>query len=109
MIRLQSPAPVTDPTLGIPVQVNRQGTPRHRLVTLGDLTQGFQSGAIFNTDLSSPMIIAGEMGWDKQLRHPAPYSRLGGLPNITEEQTRAIDSAIDQYNDFITEAVGEAW
>ena len=66
IIRSEAPEPVSDPTLGIPVKVNRQGTPRHRLVTIGDsLTQGFQSGAIFNTKLSYPMMIAREMGWEK--------------------------------------------
>jgi hypothetical protein len=62
VIRNDPRKPETDPTLGIPVQVNRTGTPRHRLVALGDsLTQGFQSGAIYNTQLSYPMLIA---RWD---------------------------------------------
>ena len=53
IIRAEARCPETDPTLGIPVIVNSQGSPRHRLVTIGDsLTQGFQSGAIFNTSLS---------------------------------------------------------
>lgn len=56
--------PVTDPTLGIPFGHPEQGQePRHRLVTIGDsLTHGFQSGAVFNTDLSYPAIIAHELG-----------------------------------------------
>ena len=80
VIQPQARAPVTDPTLGIPVNVNRQGNPRHRLVTMGDsLTQGFQSGAVFNTDISYPMLIAWEMGWDDYLRHPH-YNGYGGVP-----------------------------
>ena len=46
--------PVRDPSLGIEVEVAAEETPRHRLVAIGDsLTHGFQSGAIYNTDLSS--------------------------------------------------------
>jgi hypothetical protein len=55
--------PVSDPTLGIDVEVSVKGQPRNRLVTIGDsLTHGFQSGAIHNTDISYPSIIAREMG-----------------------------------------------
>jgi len=54
--------------------------PPHRLVAIGDsLTHGFQSGAIFNTDLSYPAIIAYELGWYDQFRRPT-YAGLGGLP-----------------------------
>ncbi|MEQ8999975.1 MAG: hypothetical protein RID53_26110 [Coleofasciculus sp. B1-GNL1-01] len=92
MIRSQPRVPVTDPTLGIPVNVNRQGTPRHRLVTIGDsLTQGFQNAAIFNTNLSCPMMIAWEMGWDEQFRHPLPYGGLGGLPLNLEYFSRRLE------------------
>src|SRR5262245_11996011 len=54
--------PISDPTLGIAVKLDPQvDPPRHRLVSVGDsLTQGFQSGAIFNTDISYPAIIAYE-------------------------------------------------
>lgn len=91
-IRSEARAPVTDPTLGISVQVNRDGTPRNRLVTIGDsLTQGFQSGAIFNTDLSYPMMIAWEMGWDDYMRHPAPYAGCGGLPLNLEWMVRRLE------------------
>ena len=55
--------PEFDPALGIPVEVERAGTPRNRLVTIGDsLTHGFMSGAIFRTDLSWPAIVAYELG-----------------------------------------------
>ncbi|MEW6493496.1 MAG: hypothetical protein AB1589_13470 [Cyanobacteriota bacterium] len=90
-IRAQAREPVTDPTLGIPVKVNRQGTPKHRLVTLGDsLTQGFQSGAIFNTKLSYPAIIAREMGWN-QLRYPTYDGPGDGLPLNLEHLARQIE------------------
>ena len=46
-------APEEDPTLEVEVDPDRTGPAQHRLVTIGDsLTHGFQSGAIFNTDLS---------------------------------------------------------
>ncbi|MEH1803613.1 MAG: hypothetical protein V7L02_29970 [Nostoc sp.] len=91
VIRTEPREPETDPTLGIKVSVNRQGKPQHRLVTIGDsLTQGFQSGAIFKTNLSYPMLIAREMGWDKDFRHPA-YSGPGdGLPMNLEKLVREL-------------------
>jgi len=55
--------PNFDPTLGVEVESDRAGEPTHRLVSVGDsLVQGFQSGAIFNTHLSYPALIARELG-----------------------------------------------
>ncbi len=72
--------PVFDPTLGRSFSVDTEGTPRHRLVAIGDsLTHGFQSGAVFNTDLSYPAIIAKELGWFDEYRYPR-YGGHGGLP-----------------------------
>lgn len=53
----------------------------HRLVCIGDsLTQGFKSGAILETDISYPAIIAYEMGLrDDQFRFPS-FNGAGGLP-----------------------------
>jgi hypothetical protein len=56
--------PNFDPTLGVKGSFTWKGTPAHRIVTIGDsLTHGFQSGAVFNTDLptarSSPTSSAG--------------------------------------------------
>ncbi|MEB3179663.1 MAG: hypothetical protein VKL59_11605 [Nostocaceae cyanobacterium] len=83
--------PVTDPTLGIPVQVKVRGNPTHRLVTIGDsLTQGFQSGAIFNTKLSYPTIIAREMGW-KGFHFPIYDSPGDGLPLNLERLSRELE------------------
>ena len=71
--------PSFDPTLGRQVSVAPDGTPRHRLVVIGDsLTHGFQSGAIYNTDLSYAAIIARELGW-ADFRFPR-YGGPGGLP-----------------------------
>src|SRR5919199_3208879 len=92
IIQAQARKPVTDPTLGIAVNVNRQGTPRHRLVTIGDsLTHGFQSGAIFNTKLSYPMLIARELGWDKNLRYPTYGGPGDGLPLNLERVARQLE------------------
>jgi hypothetical protein len=72
--------PVTDPTLGITVDATPVGEPPNRLVSIGDsLLQGFQSGAVYNTDLSVPAILAYELGWFSQFRYPT-YSGPGGLP-----------------------------
>ena len=72
--------PVFDPTLGHDAPKGGRGTPKHRLVTIGDsLTHGFQSGAIYNTDLSYPAIIARELGWFDSYRYPR-YGGAGGLP-----------------------------
>lgn len=99
-IRSAARPPVKNPTLDIPVEVNRIGTPRHRLVTIGDsLTHGFQSGAIFNTNISYPMIIAWEMAWDGYLRHPEPYNGWGGLPLNLEWLTRRLEQEFgDEVN-----------
>jgi hypothetical protein len=73
--------PVWDSTVGVEVAPKGlRGTPRNRLVTIGDsLTHGFQSGAIYNTDLSYPAIIAHELGWYDEFRHPH-YPGFGGIP-----------------------------
>jgi hypothetical protein len=64
---------------------------RHRLVTLGDsLTHGFQSGAVFNTDLSYPAIISYEMGLLDAFRRPS-YSGYGGLPINIEYLVRELE------------------
>lgn len=100
----QARKPETDPTLGIPVSTNKQGTPRHRLVTIGDsLTQGFQSAAIFNTKLSYPMIIAQEMGWN-QLRYPTYDAPGNGFPLNLEWLTRQLEQRFGDKIDW-TESV----
>ena len=71
----------------------RLGTPPHRLVAIGDsLTHGFQSGAVFNTDISWPAIVAHELGWDG-FRYPT-YPGHGGLPINIEYLLRELE---DRY------------
>src|SRR3954462_5194132 len=75
----QARVPQFDPTLGEAVAVETSGTPPARLVVLGDsLSHGFQSGAVFNTDLSWPAIVARELGW-ADYRYPR-YGGPGGIP-----------------------------
>lgn len=72
--------PQFDPKVGVDVALAPEGEPPNRVVLIGDsLTHGFQSGAIFNTDLSYGAIIAYELGWWDHYRFPR-YSGLGGLP-----------------------------
>jgi hypothetical protein len=92
IIRAEARQPITDPTLGIAVSVERAGTPRHRLVAIGDsLTHGFQSGAIFKTGLSYPVLIAQEMGWDQQIRYPTYNGPGDGLPFNLERLARQLE------------------
>jgi hypothetical protein len=93
VIRLNAPEPRTDPTLDVPLPASPapQPRPKHRLVTLGDsLTHGFQSFAIFNTDISYPAIIAARLGWYPSFRHPE-YRRFGGLPLNLEFLVRELE------------------
>jgi hypothetical protein len=73
--------PVTDSTVGVELEpADIHGTPRNRLVAIGDsLTHGFQSGAIFHTELSYPAIIASELGCYDEFRFPT-YAGYGGVP-----------------------------
>lgn len=67
------------PTLGYPVEAVVRGLPPHRLVAIGDsLTHGFQSGAIYNTELSYPAITSHELGYPWASRKGARRS----LPTI---------------------------
>ena len=83
--------PVSDPTLGIDVAVDRAGAPAHRLVTIGDsLTHGFKSGAVFETELSYPAIVARELGVLGTFRYPT-YPGFGGLPINIEFLLRELE------------------
>jgi hypothetical protein len=100
-ITSEARAPETDPRLGVEVTRRRAGTPRNRLVSIGDsLTHGFQSGAIFNTDLSYPALIAYELGWLEEFRRPH-YWGYGGLPLNLEYLLRDLEdrfgAKIDWY------------
>ena len=86
--------PVEDPTMGIDVDRGDEGRPRNRLVTIGDsLTHGFQSGAIFNTDISWPAIVARELGWQRHFRYPN-YFGYGGLPLNVEFLIRGLEERL---------------
>jgi hypothetical protein len=99
IIRAEARKPETDPTLGIGVQVNKAGTPRHRIVTIGDsLTQGFQSGAIFNTQISFPALIAREMSWT-EFRYPTYNTPGDGLPLNLERLIRELEARVSDRID----------
>jgi hypothetical protein len=85
-------APETDPTLGIQVRAPSEGTPTHRLVTLGDsLTQGFQSGAIFKTDISYPALIAHELGLSAEAFRFPRFDGFGGIGLNIEALVRELE------------------
>ena len=91
-IRMEARTPQFDPTLGVGVKARSFEVKTHRLVTIGDsLSHGFQSGAIYNTELSYPAIIAWELGWFNSFRFPT-YHGYGGLPLNLEFLIRALES-----------------
>lgn len=91
-------APVTDPTLGIPSPELAPAPARQRLVALGDsLTQGFQSGAVFHTELSFPRLIARELGWGDAFRFPL-YPGAGGLPLNIEFVVRRLEQVFGDHS-----------
>ncbi|MEV6752938.1 hypothetical protein [Streptomyces sp. NPDC051214] len=92
--------PVFDPKLAVDVSEQWTGTPRHRLVALGDsLTQGFQSAAVFNTSLSYPAIVAYEMGCFPDFRFPQ-YGGFGGLPFNLELFLRDLEARFGRNVDW---------
>jgi hypothetical protein len=94
------PEPVWDAALGIDVAPDRTGTPAHRLVAIGDsLTHGFQSGAIFNTELSYPAIVARELG-PTPFRYPG-YPGFGGLPFNLELAVRELEAEFGRDIGFL--------
>jgi hypothetical protein len=91
-IQLTPHLPYPDPTMGVPLQ--RRGLAaraKNTVVTIGDsLTHGFQSGAIFNTSMSWPKIVAWELGCDSSFRFPS-YDAFGGLPINLEYVLRDLE------------------
>ena len=78
IVTLEPRQPETDPEVGNSFKAEPRAN-KHYLVAIGDsLTQGFQSGAIFNTDLSYPALIARELNWLQDFRRPQ-YRGFGGL------------------------------
>jgi len=99
-IRTEARPPETDPRLGVAVAAPAGPPPAHRLVTIGDsLTHGFQSGAIYNTQISYPRTIAWEMGWSEQFRYPR-YGGPGGLPINIEFVIRRLESEFGDKIDW---------
>ena len=95
--------PVEDPTLGIPVVVDRTGVPANRLVTIGDsLTHGFMSGAISRTDRSWPALVARELGLGAGFRYPTyePADGPGGLPIDIERLVRGLGDRVGNRVDW---------
>ena len=95
----KSRTPNFAPKLGIDLDPGRpaaqDGRPgeqaTHRLVAVGDsLTHGFQSGAIHNTHLSYPALIARALGSYDRFQHPS-YDRFGGLPLNLEYFLRELE------------------
>jgi len=96
IIRTAARAPETDPTVGVAVPAPIGPTPKNRLVAIGDsLTHGFQSAAIYHTEVAFPRIIAWEMGWDDAFRYPR-YPGAGGLPLNIEFIIRRLE---DRFGD----------
>jgi lysophospholipase L1-like esterase len=95
VIRAYARQPQIDPTCGValpgPAREVR-GTPKNRLVTIGDsLTQGFQSGAIWNTALSWPRLVARELGCELEFRFPHYPGPEGGSPLNLEALVRKLE------------------
>jgi len=98
--------PVADPKMGIAVARSAPAEPsKHRLVTIGDsLTQGFQSGAIWNTTLSWPRIVAWEMGIDSSFVVPN-YRGFGGMPFNLERLLQSLRDRVGSSLDSTWENV----
>src|SRR5829696_482114 len=94
-----TPPGITDPTLGVVLGTPSGGTPpvpgspRHRLVTIGDsLTHGVSSGAVFHTTLSWPAQVADALGID-DFAVPHYGGPLDGLPLNIETLVRQAQQA----------------
>lgn len=75
---------------------------RHKLVALGDsLTQGFNNGCIYRTDINYPAMLAGCLGDNVVFDQPV-FSAQGGIPLNLEILIRGLS---DLYGDSIS--VGE--
>jgi hypothetical protein len=80
----RAPEPRSD--IGIEVELaSAPGRPRHWLVSLGDsLTQGFKNGAICDTHLAYPAMLAHELGWEREFRQPMHARRAGVLLDLEQ-------------------------
>jgi hypothetical protein len=96
--------PEFDPQVAVPGSFTfpaaPEAQPPHRLVVIGDsLSHGFQSGAIYNTDISYPAIIAHELGWSDHYRYPR-YGGPGGLPLNIEYLLRDLERRYGEQVDW---------
>jgi hypothetical protein len=103
-VRDESRVPEFDPQAGVPGSFTFPAAPKaqppHRLVVIGDsLSHGFQSGAIYNTDISYPAIIAYELGWFDDYRYPT-YGGPGGLPLNIEYLLRDLERRYGEQVDW---------
>ncbi len=68
---------------------------KHRLATLGDsLTMGFVNGAVYNTRLAYPAMLAEALGTEERFRTPVfdnDDGTIGGLPLNLETLLRILD------------------
>lgn len=105
VITTEARQPVTDSTLGVPVELPAPaGAPPHRLVAIGDsLTHGMTSFAVHHTANSYPAMIARELGW-KDFRYPAYDDSPGGLPLDLEWFIRKLEPTFGDKLD-LNEAV----
>src|SRR4051794_11029671 len=91
-VRGEPRVPCFDPTIGVQLAPATGPTPTNRLVVIGDsLSHGFQSGAIFNTDISYPAIIACELGCLPTFHYPRYGGPGGGLPLNIEYLLRDLE------------------
>src|SRR5262249_24797892 len=111
-IHFEPREPEVDPTLNIPVEVDRTGVPRNWLVTIGDsITHGFMSGAIFRTDLSWPAVVAFELGEFAGFRRPVyePPNGPGGIPIDIERALRSFEARFGSKLDWFEIVSAVAW
>src|SRR4051812_1748773 len=112
VINTEAREPVLDPRLGIEVDVDRTGSPRNRLVTIGDsITHGFMSAAVFRTDLSWPAVVAFELGELDEFRRPVyePPSGPGGIPLDIERALRSFEARFGAKLDWHEIVSAAAW
>ena len=91
VVTLEAPPPLASSDLGIHVTMPAVLPAKHPLVTVGDsLTDGFQSGAVFNTDLSWAVLVARAGGYATSFLRPH-YDKFGGLPFNLEYIERLLE------------------
>ncbi len=73
-------------------------SPKHKLVVMGDsLSQGFNNGGIYRTDLSFPAILARALGAETPFEQPS-FTAQAGLPINLEVLVRGLH---DEFGDSL--------